>query len=386
MTSSSGAEPKAGPAFVIAHTVFRLAQATTVASMISFLLVLALGLFVEEGPEVLPPGWPAGRLVAEALLPTLAALGLGLLVIGPARTAQQITLAGLLIRAGEQPGAGLAVPDPRGPVSRRPYLISMITAVGLLIAAPVVLGVAFDRLDGSRPVVISAAALLVGAVIAIPCLVIADRRWRAEALPRLAGHLTPEPPAAAGLRDKVTRSDQGRFRPVAWLYVLGTVALLIVNWLRNPDSGRVSVDRGTVLASVIEWLVIIGCVMIVLAAVANLLVRLIRAIAGLIRLGGLINAPVDPARPADPAPADADPAGQLSLVLAGFGVVVGEWLFALNRLSSIPYPSLAGLAAALPMINIAWLALMIIVAVGTAAACRFAGWARNRLRGVLSDA
>lgn len=384
MTSSSGTEPTAGPALVIAHTVFRFAQATTVASMISFLLVLAAGLFVEEGPDVLPPGWPGSRLVAEALLPVLAGLGLGLLVIGPARTAQQVALAGLLVRAGERPGARLVVPDPRGPVSRRPYLISMITAVGLLITAPALLGVAFDRLDGSRPVVITAAALLGAALIAVPCLVIADRRWRAETLPRLAGQLTPEPPAE-GLRAKVNRTDQGRFHPVSWLYVLGTIALLIAGWLRDPDSGRRRISPGTVLASVIEWLVIIGGTMIVLAAVANLLVRLIRAIAGLISLNGMINAPVDPANPPDPAVADKDPAGGLCLVLAGLGVVVGEWLFALNRLGTTPYPALTGLTESLSVINTAWLAFMIIVVAGTALACRFAGWARNRLRGVLSD-
>ncbi|MFC7625292.1 hypothetical protein [Microlunatus sp. GCM10028923] len=386
MTSSPGAEPEPGPAFMIAHTVFRLAQATTVASMISFLLVLAFGLLVEEGPAVLPPGWPATRLVAEALVPTLAGLGLGLLVLGPARTAQQLALAGLLIRAGDRPGAALVVPDPRAPVSRAPYQVSVITAVALLIAAPTTLAVAFDQLDGARPVVITAAVLLGAAVIAIPCLVLAGRRWQAGSRPRLDGHLTPEAPASSSPRSTLNQPDRASFHPVPWLYVLGTVALLIAGALRDPGSGRRRAAPGTWLASVIDWLVIIGGTMIIVAAVATLLARLIRAITGLIRLGRSLDAPVDPARPVDPAPADEDPAGRLCLVLAGLGVVVGEWLFALNGLSATPYPALAGLPAVLPVINTGWLAFMIAVVAGTAAACRFASRARNRLRGAVSDA
>lgn len=382
MSNPSAAEPKPGPAFMITHTTFRFAQATTVASMISFLLVLAIGLFVEEGPEILPPGWPVNRLALEALVPTLAGWGLGLLLLGPARTAQQVTLAGLLIRAAKEPGSRLVVPDPRGPVSRRPYLISMITAAGALLAAPAPLALS-DQL-GLRTALIIAGGILILAILAIWLLVRADRRWRATRLSLLEGQLPPESPSPRPAPG--TRREQGRFRPVSWLYVLGTIALLAARGLRHPDPDRGAVRYGPVLESVVDWLVIIGGAMIVVAAVANLLVRLIRAIAGLITLTRLINAPEDPGRRSDPAPAAGDPAGQLCLVLIGFGVVSGEWLFALNRVSATPYPSLAGLSASLPVINSLWTAFMIAVTAAAALACRFASRTRNRLRGALSAA
>ena len=326
-----------------------------------------------------------------ALLATLAGCGLGLVLLAPSWTARQLALARLLIRAAEQPGAGPVVPDPRGPLSRHPYLALTLAAVGLLLAAPATIGLALEELDGAQPLTAIAFGATALALIALPCLLIAHRRWQTATLPRLGGQVAPDPdlirrtPAAPA-------AGRPRRRPAIWLLVLGTAALMVSAGF-VPDARDRPLPRGSALTTSVEGAVILGSVLVIGGAVILLVVRLVRSVTDLRAVDRAVRAAGPwPIRPA-PGPGavratagatEPDPARQLCLTLAGVWVVAAEWLVGLNRVAAVRSPTRSGLSDLLPLLNQGWVVALGVIVATTALACRYASRTRNRLRGAIT--
>ncbi|WP_152360483.1 hypothetical protein [Microlunatus speluncae] len=376
------AEPTPGPIFVIADTTYRLATAVLAASTLAFLLVLVAGVLAEEVLLDLGPLWPSYLLVRELIGVTILGVVAGAAVIGLARTARQVALGALLIKANQKPRARPAQPDPRGPIGRSPFVPAALTAFCVVHGAIATITVLSDRPD-TVAVRWPLTGLLVAAVIAVPLLVLAAIRWRAKSAPRLKGQMAA--PAATPLVGAAVARPSARPRSVhwlLWLHAAGLAIFLGAMYLSRSDLLPEWLSSGEI-DSVIEIALLIGSGLVVAAVLFTVITRLIRPIRESLLLRRMIAEPLPRGHGVrDRELVGVTPATRGAVLALGAAVWLGELLIGIGRLEHTSDPLLGAWRLQLPALFTGWWVIMVVIIAATAGAGLADSRWRNRARGV----